>query len=76
MEKVKRGDLYDEFVDKVTYLLSYKSGKPTEISFKRKNITNAFNADKRTFVDNYFNNHFNDEVNEQFLVNLVDAANK
>ena len=76
MAKVKRGDFYDEFVDKVTYYVSFKSGKPHEISFKRKNIASAFQADKKPFIENYMNDHFNDDINEQYLINLVDTVNK
>jgi len=75
MEKVKRGEFYDEFVDKVTYYVSYKSGKPQEISFKKKTMGNAFQADKKAAIDNYIDNHSNDDVNEQYLINLVNSAN-
>ena len=75
MEKVKRGELYDEFVDKTTYYISYKSGKPQEISFKKKNVANAFRPDKKAYVENYIDNHSSDDVDEQFLINLVYSAN-
>jgi len=75
IEKVKSGDLSDEFVDKVTYYVSYRSGKPQEITFKKKNMANAFQADKKASIDNYVDNHFNDDVNENYLINLVASAN-
>jgi len=75
LQKVKRGDIYDEFVDKVSYYVSYKSGKPQEISFKKKNMPKAFQPDKKAFVENYTDMHGTDDVDEQYLINLVFAAN-
>lgn len=74
MQKVKRGDINDEFVDKATYYISYKSGKPQEISLKKKNLAKAFQADKKAFVDNYTDSH-GDDVDEAYLMILVLAVN-
>ena len=75
LEKVKHGDIYDEFVDKTSYYVSYKSGKPREISFRKKNLANAFQADKKILIENYIDNHPNDDVDEGYLLNLVYSAN-
>ena len=74
MEKVKRGEFFDEFVDKVTYYVSYKSGKPQEITFKKRSMPSAFRPDKKAFIDNY-TDQSNENADEQFLVNLVSSVN-
>ena len=74
MQKVKRGDIYDEFIDKTNYYVSYRSGKPQEITFKKKNMAKAFQADKKAAVDYYTDTHGND-VDENYLVNLVLSVN-
>ena len=76
MEKMKHGDVYDEYVDKATYYISYKSGKPREVTFRKKNIISAFQPDKKAFVEEYLGNHDNDEIDEQYLVSLVSSVNR
>ena len=76
MEKVKRGDMYDEFVDKTTYYISFKNGKLQQVTFKQKSLVSAFPVSKKEIIDDFFRNHNQDEVNEQALINFVDAINK
>lgn len=76
IEKMKRGDMYDEFVDKTTYYISYKMGKPTPVTFKHKSILNAFPPAKKEIIDEYFRDHDQENENEQFLINIVDEMNK
>lgn len=76
IEKIKRGDFYDEFVDKITYYISYKSSKPQSISLKKRNMINAFPEAKKAAVQSFQEDHSQDDVNEQYLINLVQAVNK
>ena len=75
MEKVKRGEFFDEFVDKVTYYVSYRSGTPKEITFKKRTMPSAFQGDKKAAVDNYTDTHASQDVDENYLVNLVSSVN-
>lgn len=74
--KVKRGDMYDEFVDNISYYISYKSAKPQLIGFKEKTILNVIPISKKSIVDDYFEIHSQDEHNDDFLVKIVMAINK
>ena len=74
--RMRRGEMYDEFIDEVTYYLSFRNGKPQLVNLKQKSITNAFPAAKKEAVQDYFRTHGQEEYNEQFLINIVDAMNK
>jgi hypothetical protein len=76
MQKMKSGDNYDEFVDKVSYYVSYKMAKPQQISLKQKSILGAFVGDKKTIVEEYIKAHDQNDINEQFLINLLGEVNK
>ena len=75
LEKMKRGEMYDEFVDKINYYISFKSGKPQPVSFKKKSIINAFPDSKKSFIENYLQDHSQDDIDEQYLIKIADAVN-
>ena len=77
IEKVKRGDMYDEFVDKTTYYVAYKTANPQKIGAnKEKSVVGAFPTSKKAVVENYFNNHSQQDVNDDFLTKLVETVNQ
>ena len=76
IEKVKRGDMYDEFVDNTTYYIVYRSAKPVKISFREKSIISALPLSKKTVIENYFNDHGQQEQNDDFLIKLVGIINQ
>ena len=76
MLKVKRGEMYDEFIDKTTYYIVYGSEEPKEIEFKQKSIISAIPPGKKGLVDDYFNDNGQREQNDDFLVKLVQQLNK
>ncbi len=70
------GNKYDEFTDEFAYYVAdAKGGAPQKISLKSKAIKQAFatDADK---VKAYFDAHKDDEVNEEFLIDLTNSINK
>ena len=76
IQKVKRGDMNDEFVDKTTYYIAYKSANPQKVVFREKSIVSAFSTSKKAYVENYFNEHGQQDLNEDFLIRLVEVVNQ
>ncbi len=75
MLRVKRGEMYDEFIDKTTYYLVYGSEDPKEIEFTRKSIISVIPSSKKELVTDYFNDNEQREQNDDFLIKLVQILN-
>lgn len=75
MERVRQGDVSDEFQDDITYFVSYKHGLPQAIKPKDNSIKKVLSNEKGK-VDNYLNNNTDAERNERFLIGLIDALNQ
>jgi hypothetical protein len=75
MERMKEGENYDEFKDQVKYYISYKDGLPQSINLNEKSIRKAFPSSKTATIQDYFNQHNDDSINEQFVVMLVESLN-
>jgi hypothetical protein len=72
---VETGNNFDEYVDDQEYYILMPGGKEAKkVEFKRKAIQKALSAAK-TKVDDYFNAHRNDDIDEDFLIGLVNATN-
>ncbi len=73
MEKVKQGEFSDEFLDHITYYL-YHNSKLTKINLRENSLRKAL-KERQSEVDNFFNLHQNDEMNEQLLISLISSIN-
>ncbi|MEO8861507.1 MAG: hypothetical protein ABI358_08795 [Ginsengibacter sp.] len=74
MLRMKDGDIYDKFVDDISYYISYDNGIPKKITFKEKSIAKAFPAVKEKLTA-YFDQHDGQSGNENFLINVVKSFN-
>jgi hypothetical protein len=73
MMKQKDGDIYDSFVDKVTYYVSKGNGELQPVQLKTKALKKTF-ADLNINIDNYINQHPG-SIDEDFLISLVTELN-
>lgn len=73
MEKVKQGEFNDEFLDHITYYIDHNH-KLVKVTLNENNLRKALKEEKLT-VDNFFNLHQNDELNEDLLINLINNLN-
>jgi hypothetical protein len=74
MMKQKEGDIYDSFIDKVTYYVSKGNGELQPIQLKTKSLKKTF-ADLNINVDKYINEHPG-SVDEDYLISLVMDLNR
>lgn len=74
MMRVKNGDLDDEFVDEYTYYFTLRGGSLQAISLKAGAIKKALSAEKAK-VNDYFDAHADEEMDEKFLVGLIGFLN-
>lgn len=68
------GEIYDKFVDKVTYYVSQGNGEPHEIQLKTKSLRKTF-TDLNINIDKYLNDHPG-SIDEDFVVSMVMELNK
>ena len=76
IEKVKKGEFYDEFVEKTLYYISFRSSSPQLVDFREKTIIHAVPLAKKVTIEEYFSNNSQQVENDGFLVNLFKALNK
>jgi hypothetical protein len=74
MMKQKEGDIYDSFVDKVTYYISKANGELQPVQLKTKALKKTF-ADLNINIDSYLKQH-PESVDEDYLISLVMELNK
>ena len=74
MMKQTSGDIYDSFVDKVTYYISKANGELQQIQLKAKALKKTF-TDFNINIDSYINEHPG-SVDEDYLISLVTELNK
>jgi len=73
MMKQKEGDVYDTFVDKITYYVSKENGELQQIQFKTKSLKKTF-ADLNINIDKYISEH-PESIDEDYLVNMITKLN-
>jgi len=71
--RVKDGDNYDEFIDDITYYISYNSGVPQQVTFKEKSIEKALMPEQDK-VTAYFKQNTG-TLNESYLTLLIQSLN-
>jgi len=74
MMKQKEGEIYDSFIDKVTYYISKGNGDLQPIQLKTKSLKKTFN-DLNINIDKYINEHPG-SVDEDYLISLVMDLNR
>ena len=74
MMKQKEGDIYDSFVDKVTYYVSKGNSELQQLQLKTKALKKTF-TDLNINIDSYVNEHPG-SVDEDYLISLVMDLNK
>jgi hypothetical protein len=74
MMKEKEGDIYDSFVDKVTYYISKENGELEQLQLKTKALKKTF-TDLNINIDNYINKH-PESIDEDYLISLVMELNR
>ena len=72
--KQKEGDIYDSFVDKVTYYISKQNGQLEMLTLKTKALKKTF-TDLNINIDHYVNEH-SGSVDEDYLISLVMELNR
>ncbi|MBI1780304.1 MAG: hypothetical protein HYR66_02900 [Sphingobacteriales bacterium] len=73
MEKIKAGNNHDEFKDEITYYVCYKNGLPEKVYLKEKSIKKIFSNTKQ--IQDYFQQNRSSHIDEQFLIQLIQAIN-
>ena len=72
---IQTGNPNDEYKDASTYfVVNQNAGISTAINLKTKDIKETLKAQKEK-VDSYFKQHKDDDINEAFLINLIDFLN-
>jgi len=74
MMKQKEGNVYDAFVDKVTYYISKGKAEPVQIQFKTKSLKKIF-ADLNININKYISDH-PESINEDYMISMVEELNK
>jgi hypothetical protein len=74
MMKQKEGDIYDSFVDKVTYYICRENGELQQLQLKTKALKKTF-TDLNINIDTYVNEHTG-SVDEDYLISMVTELNK
>jgi len=74
MMKQKEGDIYDSFVDKITYYISKGNGELQPIQLKTKSLKKTF-TDLNINIDKYLSEH-PESVDEDYLISLVTDLNR
>jgi hypothetical protein len=74
MMKQKDGDIYDAFIDKVTYYISKGNGELQPVQLKTKALKKTF-ADLNINIDNYISQHPG-SIDEDYLISLVTELNR
>jgi len=74
MMKQREGEIYDAFVDKVTYYISQGNGEPRELQFKTKSLKKTF-AELNINIDKYISEHPG-SADEDYLISMVTDLNK
>jgi len=73
MMKQKEGDIYDAFVDKITYYISKGNGELQPIQLKTKALKKTF-SELNINIDKYISEHAG-LVDEEYLISLVSDLN-
>jgi hypothetical protein len=74
MMKQKEGEVYDAFVDKITYYVSRQNGELQQIQLKTKSLKKTF-TDLNINIDKYIGEHPG-PLDEDYLVTMVTDLNK
>jgi hypothetical protein len=74
MMKQREGEIYDAFVDKITYYISQGNGEPQELQFKTKALKKTF-TELNINIDKYISDHPG-AIDEDYLVSMVTELNK
>jgi hypothetical protein len=74
MMKQKEGDVYDAFVDKITYYVSKQNGELQQVQLKTKSLKKTF-AELNVNIDKYISDHPG-AVDEDYLITMVTDLNK
>jgi hypothetical protein len=74
LEAVKQGDFSDKFIDHITYYVFHNNGFKEIKSLSEHNIRKAL-KDEAKKLDDFFEGHQNNEMNEEFLVMLINSLN-
>lgn len=76
LTRMKRGDVFDEYIDKISYYICFKTAKPQLVSFRERSVLNILPDSKKPIAEDYFLNNRDKEENDNFLILLVNALNK
>jgi hypothetical protein len=68
------GNAYDEYVDAPTYFISIKD-EFRPVSLKFRSMKSVLKEESKK-VNDFYADHLNDEVDENYLINLVNYINK
>lgn len=74
MEKQRLGEVYDSYQDQVSYFVHGADGSLVAVSLKEKSLEKAL-APVKDKVANYYDQHRDSDLNENYLVGLLQSLN-
>jgi hypothetical protein len=73
LEKMRMGEVNDEFKDEISYYVSFNHGPLQRTELKGKSIKKALERAPQDKVAEYFKSNNNNTIDEQFLINLIES---
>jgi hypothetical protein len=74
MEKQKLGDIYDSFVDEITYYL-VKDNVVKAVALRKNSVLKALPPPFKDKVSTFFNQHSDNSVDESLLIGAIEFLN-
>jgi hypothetical protein len=74
MQKMKDGDLYDEFADNVSYYFYYNNTLSPKLSLNQNNIIKRLEPYKNKAIS-FFNTFPDNDIDESILIKLIQFLN-
>ncbi|GAC1483094.1 MAG: hypothetical protein NVS1B13_07030 [Flavisolibacter sp.] len=75
LERIKRGDFNDEFKDEVSYYLKRNKEAIQIIRIKEKSIIKILPAQAQR-IKSFVDNHYNEQLDESFMIRLINFLNE
>ncbi|MFL5788243.1 MAG: hypothetical protein ACJ748_09325 [Flavisolibacter sp.] len=75
LERIAKGNFDDEFKDNIAYYIKNGNQPLQEIRMTEKNIIKALPGQEKK-IRAYFDDHYNEELNDQFLIGIINILNQ
>jgi hypothetical protein len=74
-ERIKNGDFDDEYRDGSDYYIKYQGQPLQSMKLTEKSLSKTLPGESKK-IRSYFDDHYNDEINEKYFLGLIDFLNK